>query len=360
MPKQSHERIAELNNLIAKDGRADFVIPGAKDRGEKLKIVAHSFNGKKELALVVEGKDGTIRPSLADRKDPPIIKILTSLCEIKGAFGVSPLKFGKYFDPASSQKPNAAIYVGPAGDVAEWNASMAAIDRKLIEAIAAAFRKEGTCIPNDPTSVSAAKKAKKLDKPEFIDWVEDILAGHGSPHCAHLGKRMGDRSDETAPIKVGKNLFPEAQQMMDTPYDYLIGSSERLSEIRKHVGVPCRYAPVPIYVNGKMVMPEEYEQVANRLVNSTAYLELGAKIFTNAKNKVFSLKIFLLKIVVSALSDSESREESVVNVSDGPTESSLSKNSSSVTDSDILNVVAVTEAEFGDDEGPAQKRAKTN
>jgi len=365
MPAQSNARISALNARIAKaKDMADFVVPGANARGEKLKVVAHEFQpGRKELTLVVKGPDGTIRPSLEGRNSAPIIKIITPLCTINAAFGVSPAKFGKYFDPESSQKPNAALYVGPAGDVDEWNNAMASIDEQLIEALAAAFKKEGTCIPKDTaTNAAITKKAKQLGKKELVEWVEDELAGHGSPHCAHLGKRMGDRNDKTIPFNFRKNLFPNADQMMDTPYDYLIGPPERLEAVRKLVGAPCRYAPVPIYVDGKMVMPEEYEQIACQLPNSTAYLELGAKLFTNVQNKVISLKLFVLKVVVSSLGEASTRSDAVVDVFDGPSESErVVKEAVEVNEADILDVVAATEAEEAIDEGaPASKKARTN
>jgi len=370
MPTQSNARIAALNERIslAKD-MADFIVPGAVSRGDKLKVVAHEFQpGRKELTLVVKGGDGTVRPTLEGRNSAPIVKLITPLCTINAAFGVSPARFGKYFDPDSTQKPNAALYVGPAGDVDKWNAAMAAIDGQLVEAFAAALKKDGTCIPKDTATNSAiAKKAKTLGKKEFVEWVEDELAGHGSPHCAHLGKRMGDRSDKTAPFNFRKNLFPNADTMTDTPYDALIGPPERLEAVRRQVGGPCRYAPVPIYVEGKMVLPEEYETVAAQLQNSTAYLELGAKLFTNVQNKVLSLKLFVLKVVVSALGEGTSRNDAVVDVFDGAP--AAARGSGEADEADILDVVASTALDAveaadnaGDGEGGgggAAKRART-
>jgi len=356
MPHQSNARIAALNGRISMaQGMADFVVPGSAERGERLKIISHEFKpGTKALTLVVAGRDGAVRTSLTG-SNAPIIKIITPMCTVNAAFGVSPSRFGKYFDPDSSQKPNAAIYVGPAGDVATWNANMEALDGQLVEAFATALKKDGTCIPKDTATNSAiAKKSKALGKKEFVEWVEDELAGHGSPHCAHLGKRMGDRADKTAPFNFRKNLFPVSDTMIDTPYDALVGPPERLEAVRRQVGGPCRYAPVPIYVEGKMVLPEEYENVAGRLQNSTVYLELGAKLFTNEKNRVLSLKLFVLKVVVSALGEGTNRNDSVVDVFEG-----TASTGSGLTESDILDVVDATAFDDSGGGGPAAKKHKS-
>jgi hypothetical protein len=360
MPTQSNARIAALNERISKaQGMADLVLPGANTRGDKLKVIVHEFQeGKKELTLVVKGGDGTVRPSLEGRNSAPIIKLITPISTIQAAYGVSPKLFGKYFDPNSSQKPNAAFYMGPAGDVDAWNEEMSAIDSQLVEAFALALKKDGTCIPKDTATNAAIAKKAKLSKKDFVDWVEDELAGHGSPHCAHLSKRMSDRSNKTAPYKFSKNLFPSTDTMMDTPYDTLIGPKERLDAVRRQVGGPCSYRPPAIYVEGKLVPPEEYEEVASKLQNATAYCELGAKLFTNRPNKVVSLKLFVLKVVVSALGESSSRNDTVVDVFDT---AALSSVAGGVDEADILDVVASTarDADF-EGGGGAAKRARTD
>jgi len=329
---QSHAEIEKMNGRIAAaTGLADLVIAGAAKRRETLAIVTHEFLPGVASHAVVVKRDGVVVTVLEGRKDAPMVTLNTPLCTISAAYSVSPANLGKYPPDADRGEPQAALYVGPAGDPVAWTRDMAVLDTGLVKEFAGALARDGTCIPKDvATNGTIKKKVKSLTKEEFQVWVEDQLTGHGSPHMAHAAKRIADWNDKDIPFQFKKKLFPRAETNIDTDFDALVGTSERFEMIRSSVNDPCGYAPVPIYVGGKLVGPDEYESVSSRLAGSVVYLSLWCKLFTNTKNKVVSLKVGLSKIVVSSLGATGVRTDSVVDVS---------ADTASVVDS-VLDVVA--------------------
>lgn len=311
---QSNADIAAMNDRIAAAGdQVDMALPGSTD---KLVVRAHtSPTGQKSLVLQLLNAKGVLRPSLVDRNEGPMLTFNTPLSTITSAYSVSPRRVGSSFPSGNSMEPNAAIFLGPAGDEAAWEASMQSIDAGLIKEFASTVRTEGTCIPKDALSAAIAKKAGKLSKAQFEDWFAEMLSGHGSPHMAHIGKRtVTDAGVRSGSFQFRKKLFQRADADTDTPYDSLLGTADKLAEIRESLPHKSRFAPIPIYYRNKLVTPEEYEDIADRMVGSIVYAELWAKLYSNTKNKVVSLKFGILKIVVSQLADASGRGNSVVDV----------------------------------------------
>ena len=316
----SDEQVKQMNERIAaaKD-QVDLPLPNASD---KLVVQMHTNpSGAQSLVLQIKSPDGSLRPSLNDRADGPMITFNTPLSTVTGAYSVSPRRFSSTFDGTSSLEPNAALYIGPAGDVAQWNRDMKAIDGDLIKAFASALKQHGTCIPKDPFATTVAKKSSKLSAAQYEEWVAEQLAGHGSPHMPSSGKRTTtDSGEREGPFRFGKKLFQPVKmdgRPIATEYDCLLGSEERIAEIRQSLPPKAggKFAPVPIFVGGKLVPPDEYDDIADRLQGSVVYVEGWAKLFTNTKNKVLSLKCGVFKVVISQLADATGRGNSVVDVS---------------------------------------------
>lgn len=320
MQKQTDAAIKRLNARIGESTTADFACPGWRARGDVLVVQPETIGGQKALTVLVKAKDGQLLPSIDGRTSAPMITVLTPMSTISAAFGVSPSQLGRGFDPARSMEPNACILLKPAGNAEQWHDDMDGICGAFVDAFSKALYANGTCIPKDTVNTAITKKAKTLSPAKFKEWVEELISGPGSPHMAHVAKHLGDEAED---YRFSKKLFSNASADTDTPYDSLIGPPDLISEIRQSLGRSSKYSPVPIYVNSKLVGPDEYEQVSKQLVGSTGYLELWCKCFTNTSNRVVSCKFGVSKLVVSLLAPETSRGDTVVDVSAGDDETTV-------------------------------------
>ena len=110
------------------------------------------------------------------------------------------------------QQPSASIYFGPAGDEKKWEKDMNYIDKHLVTAFANALKEHGTCIPKDKQNDTIKANASKKSSKEFVSWVEELLVGNGSPHCAHISKRITDRKG--TPFKFTKKLLSREPEII--------------------------------------------------------------------------------------------------------------------------------------------------
>lgn len=239
------------------------------------------------------------------------------------------------------------MQLAPAGDVAEWNTAMDTIGISLANSFADAMREHGTCIPgDDKTNKRLAKKRDALKtEAKFREWfVSEMLGADGTPHMSNF---KGKILDPAAPYVFRSNLFKGAESMTDTPFDSLLG--DKLEDMRAKVGKPCRFSPVPLYRRNKLVTPEEYDGVANRLRGSLVYAVVWCKLFANDKNRVVSLKFGIDKIVIAQLGpEAGAGADAIVDVSLDMAPPSAA---------DVLDVLAdVSQEDVGD--GPAAKRHK--
>jgi hypothetical protein len=264
---------------------------------------------------------------------------------------------------STPMKPNTAIHLGPAGNVSEWTRLSKGWGLDMANAFADALREHGTLIPNDNAMNKRLDKMKKAcSVDEFRTKIrEDFLGGSGTPHLAHCNAHLSDPEES---FVLRKNMFSSSYtgEDVDTPYDSLIGSA--LEETRSTMSGGIKYTPLPLYLHGKLVAPDDYVNVAKRLVGSQGYLTIGFKLYTNEKNKVQSLKGSLIKFVIAKLGEEQSNDQDdVVTFDFAPKPAEVDAVGVVNVDVDVLAAVAAAcdedDAGDGDEDSlPPAKRAK--
>lgn len=292
----------------------------------------------------------TMVPFNADTRAPEaptaseIVMVLTPMCRIVKAYGFNA---GRGWT-SDMPKPNQCIYFGPPNpdDRAEWDRMCNPISHGLIDELCKALKKHGTCIKSDPVDKAMKAEAKKGTDAVFATWVKQQLALPGSPHMSTVKKLIDDPNESIVATKAYVGTGDGSRSDMDDLVD-----ADTAAAFEAEYGPKWKTRPTPLFYKGKQVAAKDYLQTAARLQGALAYIELGYKAYTNATNKVLSIKPFLAKIVISELGPETGGGSAIVDVV-GMTEDGVLDVSA---DNDDLDVIAAAEAE----ERPA-KRSKTN
>lgn len=319
--KMNREQIAERNRRIEKSDSVSFTIPGSAKKGIRLGVKKANVDGRQRLVICVVDKQNNVVGKLPETEQELLTTIHTPMVKIGKSYNVDPESFSGYFDPASNFGLDASVLVDPAGDEEEYHKDMYGIGQGLIDSFSdTVYETESFFINKDHQTEKmltkkkhGTKKDPAMSKEDFRSWFTELVIDKKSPYVSHCAKYLDSETADS--LRFGKKLFSKTKEMMDTDFDYLLNG--KIGDMRKKIGYPCRYAPPPIYLNGKQVSPEDYSSVAQRLPGSIVYFKLGANLFTNDDNKVCTVKLWILHIVVAHLAEKTGSSESVIDVSCG-------------------------------------------
>ncbi len=299
--KACNDKLADEWEAGLASGRStvDFCCSGALKTGHTLNVEKVNVDGMQVLALVVRDAAGKRTSALPKSNSASLITVRTCLTRLSSVFGKSPADISDRYDASSKMQPGMCCFLGPAGNASDWEKAMKPVSADLVRSYALALRDNGgTLIPNDKQIASRIEKAKKTCKTEdaFVEWaVDNLFSAPGSPHISHAIKHV----TESGPLQVRSNLMKRGDRNMATPFDEHM-DPDVLADVRQKYG-PGRIAPVPLYQNTSMVLPDEYTEVASRLTDSVVYVTLWMKVIDNKPNKVQTLKCGIDKIAIAEL-----------------------------------------------------------
>lgn len=343
-------RIARGNSKLSADYKnaetrnVMFCCNGADEVGHTLEVGKVSTAGAEQLALIVTNKKGERISPPARGDSEPLITIRTPLSKLGPTYETDISRI--FWDPVGGMSPSSAVHLTAAGNADEWAKRMSHITDKLARSYALAVRKHGTLIPNDKSTASWVKKNEGKTDDEFAAaFIEEMLYTAGHPHMSHATAHLMEGS----PLVFRSPFYKKAEKNIQTPFDEYIDPDKLAAMRDMH---PGRVAPIPIYIGKDLVSPEEYCSIAARLPGSTAYLVLWAKMFSNSRNRVQSLKFGIDKIVVAELGPVKTNASS--GVVDLFADDTAEPEPEAAAVVDVLDLAA----DAGEDTGRAAKRQK--
>ena len=335
------DQVTQFNQRIASSGHGDVNLPA---KNKKIVFAKHPETHQLTMLPSNVASGVTEQPSPSE-----IVTVVTGMVRIVNAYG---FRAGRGWS-ADQPKPNQCIYFGPPNpdDREAWDDMHYPIANGLIKELCKALRAHGTCIKGDPVDKAMKAEAKKATPAEFEKWVMQQLALPGSPHMSSVKKLIDDPKDVLVVTKAYVATGDGTKSDMDKLVD-----AETAAVFDVEYGPKWKTRPTPLFYKGKQVPAAKYLATAARLQGALAYLELGYKAYTNATNKVLSIKPFISKIVISELGPESGGGSAIVDVvGNCLTEDVVADVSADADEDDDLAVLAAADEE---DERPSKRQKK--
>ena len=297
---------ARISSTFSKGG-SGVTLCLAGETGSTVTVEPVEVDNQTQLNLVVRDSSGSQTSPLPRGGSAQLHTYRTPISTVRSAFDVDPSRF-RAVDGQTQMQPSSAIFLGPAGDPDLWQTRMNLIGSGLGLSYAKAILDHGTLIPGDGTSSRVQKQAKAVKKDVASDpsrsfeeaflemFADNFLNAAGSPHMPHAAKML---TGETDTVQFRANIIKKRDANVETQYDSLVPDAV-LTSMKDRYG-PGQLGLVPLYYNNRLVPPDEYVSVASRLRGSLVYACVWARVISNYKNKVQSVKFGLEKLVIAEL-----------------------------------------------------------